>query len=87
MRCSSHHLRHEAAGLLWRRVTFSYDMCSDGRVYQVNCSGSGLPCYCRIMDKGTLKSGNQTTMNLCNVPAADQVETINMVCGWTIQSK
>jgi len=67
--------------------TFTYHDCSDGQLYQVNCEGAGLPCTCLITNDAGQTPGAKTMQNLCMVPTRDQVRTINMVCGWSIQSK
>jgi hypothetical protein len=67
--------------------TFTYDMCADGIVYQVNCGGPGLTCDCRTVENGMIKDGKQTMLNLCTTPTDAQDNTINTICGWNILRK
>lgn len=69
--------------------TFTWDQCSDGRLYQLNCPGGmpSLPCECRIQDEGGLTSGKQIAQNVCNLPSSQWVQAINQGCGWNIAAK
>lgn len=69
--------------------TFTWDQCSDGRVYQVNCPGGmpSLPCECRIQDDAGVTSGKQIAQNVCNLPSTQWAQAINQGCGWNIGAK
>lgn len=69
--------------------TFTWDQCTDGRVYQVNCPGGmpTLPCECRIQDEAGLTSGNTIAQDVCNLPSSQWVQAINQGCGWNIAAK
>ncbi len=67
--------------------TFTYNLCDDDHVYQVNCGGPGSVCECRVQFQGMFKYGAQTTTNLCSTAAAEQLTTFNQLCGWAIQLK
>ncbi len=69
--------------------TFTYDQCSDGRVYQVNCAGGmpPAPCDCRIQDEAGLTPGKQIAQDVCNLPSSQWLQTINQGCGWNIVSR
>jgi len=69
--------------------TFTWDQCTDGRVYQVNCPGGmpSAPCECRIQDEAGLTSGNPIAQDVCNLPSAQWAQAINQGCGWNIAAK
>jgi hypothetical protein len=74
-------------GLGGGSCTFTWDQCTDGRLYQVNCPGPMMPCECRILDEGGYTSGNQIAQNVCNLPSSQWAQAINQGCGWNIGAK
>lgn len=69
--------------------TFTWDQCTDGRVYQVNCPGGmpSLPCECRIQDEAGLTSGMQIAQDVGNLAMSQWAQAIDQGCGWNIGPK
>jgi hypothetical protein len=65
---------------------FTWDACSDGLTYGGGCT-KGM-CQCSITQKdGTTSKGVMTTTDLCSLANNHDVQAIDMICGWTVQSK